>query len=134
MAEYIEPAEYSEVNGAAVVGQAYQFFSSAVKIKKIVNAPVFIGDNALIGEEEVFVDTDNEIVQRDLITNIGKYVVIGNDVFSRAVPLLDSGFSIDFSRMEVSDTPPNSPMPGAMWFNTDVGSSFIYYDNFWIEV
>lgn len=34
----------------------------------------------------------------------------------------------------VSDTPPASPTSGAMWFESDTGKTFIYYDSFWIEI
>lgn len=34
----------------------------------------------------------------------------------------------------VSSTAPTSPTQGDLWFDSDTGRMFIYYDSFWIEV
>ena len=34
----------------------------------------------------------------------------------------------------VSDTPPVSPTAGALWFESDSGLTFIYYDSSWVEI
>jgi len=34
----------------------------------------------------------------------------------------------------VSDTPPSSPSSGDLWFESDTGVTFVYYDSFWVEV
>ena len=33
----------------------------------------------------------------------------------------------------VSQTPPASPSEGDLWFESDTGKTFIYYDSFWVE-
>lgn len=33
----------------------------------------------------------------------------------------------------VSETPPSSPTVGDVWFESDTGKTFIYYDSFWVE-
>jgi hypothetical protein len=33
----------------------------------------------------------------------------------------------------VSDTPPTSPSVGDIWFESDTGKTFVYYDGFWVE-
>jgi hypothetical protein len=33
----------------------------------------------------------------------------------------------------VSDTPPASPTVGSIWFESDSGKTFVYYDSFWVE-
>ena len=33
----------------------------------------------------------------------------------------------------VSDTPPASPTVGDIWFESDSGKTFVYYDSFWVE-
>ena len=38
------------------------------------------------------------------------------------------------SSVTVSDNPPSSPVQGNIWFESDTGRVFIYYDSFWIEV
>ena len=34
----------------------------------------------------------------------------------------------------VSDTPPGSPSVGQIWYESDTGKTFVYYDSAWIEV
>jgi hypothetical protein len=34
----------------------------------------------------------------------------------------------------VSDTPPSSPSAGDLWYESDTGKTFVYYDSFWVEV
>lgn len=34
----------------------------------------------------------------------------------------------------VSDTAPSSPAAGQIWYESDTGRTFVYYDSFWIEV
>ena len=38
------------------------------------------------------------------------------------------------SKVTLSDTPPSSPSLGAIWYESDTGKMFVYYDSFWIEV
>jgi hypothetical protein len=33
----------------------------------------------------------------------------------------------------VSETPPVSPTAGDLWFESDTGKTFVYYDSFWVE-
>ena len=34
----------------------------------------------------------------------------------------------------VSDSPPSSPTAGQVWFESDTGKTFIYYDSYWVEI
>lgn len=34
----------------------------------------------------------------------------------------------------VSDIPPANPTVGDVWYNTENGLSYVYYDSFWIEI
>jgi len=34
----------------------------------------------------------------------------------------------------ISATPPSPVDPGAMWFDSDTGQTFVYYDSSWIEI
>jgi len=36
--------------------------------------------------------------------------------------------------MNVSATAPSSPNAGDLWFNSETGQTFIYYDSFWVEI
>ena len=35
--------------------------------------------------------------------------------------------------LEVSETPPSSPSEGDIWYNSQTGQTFVYYDSFWVE-
>lgn len=34
----------------------------------------------------------------------------------------------------ISDTPPSSPSAGQIWFESDTGKTFVYYDSSWVEI
>ena len=34
---------------------------------------------------------------------------------------------------QVSTTPPSSPASGDLWYNSETGQVFVYYDSYWIE-
>ena len=36
--------------------------------------------------------------------------------------------------LTVSDTAPSSPSEGDMWFESDTGATYVYYDSFWVEI
>lgn len=36
--------------------------------------------------------------------------------------------------VEISNTAPQDPSEGDLWFDSSTGSVFVYYDSFWIEV
>jgi len=36
--------------------------------------------------------------------------------------------------LEISDTQPSNPVAGDMWFESDTGSTFTYYDGSWVEL
>ena len=42
--------------------------------------------------------------------------------------------SIGVASITASDTPPVSPAAGNLWFSTDEGSLYVYYDSFWVDI
>jgi hypothetical protein len=38
------------------------------------------------------------------------------------------------SGITVSETPPSSPSAGNLWYESDSGKTFIYYDSYWVEL
>jgi hypothetical protein len=34
---------------------------------------------------------------------------------------------------DISTTPPSSPTAGDLWYNSETGQTFVYYDSFWVE-
>ena len=45
-----------------------------------------------------------------------------------------SGTSSQGINLEISDTTPASPIQGDMWFESDTGRTYTYYDGFWVEL
>ena len=41
---------------------------------------------------------------------------------------------IPSSGATVSETPPSSPTTGQVWYESDTGKTFVYYDSFWVEI
>ena len=53
---------------------------------------------------------------------------------SNAISILSSALSAQgTSSIEIATTPPASPSEGDLWFESDTGKTFIYYDSFWVE-
>lgn len=38
------------------------------------------------------------------------------------------------TRATVSDSRPSNPITGSIWYESDTGKTFVYYDNFWVEI
>lgn len=38
------------------------------------------------------------------------------------------------AKLTVSDTKPTSPSSGDLWYESDTGKTFVYYDSFWVEI
>jgi len=54
---------------------------------------------------------------------------------SNAISILSSAlYAQGASSIEIATTPPASPSSGDLWFESDTGKQFIYYDSFWIEI
>lgn len=45
-----------------------------------------------------------------------------------------AGSSTTGSSIQVSDTPPPTPLQGDLWYESDTGITYIYYDSYWIEL
>lgn len=57
----------------------------------------------------------------------GNNITLSNNTGEGATPTINSG-------MTISDTMPSSPTPGQVWYESDTGKTFVYYDSFWVEV
>lgn len=63
--------------------------------------------------------TDGQVLQYDAATSLWK----------NATSTGGGGASVS-----VSDTAPSTPTQGNLWFNSTNGKTYIYFDNFWVEV
>jgi len=55
---------------------------------------------------------------------------------SNAISILSSAISAQDvgAGVTVSDSTPSSPSSGDLWYESDTGKTFIYYDSFWVEI
>jgi hypothetical protein len=53
-----------------------------------------------------------------------------NQNFRELDGILNSGFT---ANIVVGNLPPADPLEGALWFDTNAGKMFIYYDSFWVD-
>jgi hypothetical protein len=74
-----------------------------------------------------------------LIAQTGSYETKGSGIISGSDQLtasFDSRYSISGSSegasVSVSDTPPNSPSEGDLWWKSDEGNLYVYYDGYWV--
>jgi hypothetical protein len=57
----------------------------------------------------------------------GNNITLSNNSGEGATPTINSG-------MTISDTIPSSPTNGQVWYESDTGKTFVYYDSFWVEI
>jgi hypothetical protein len=74
-----------------------------------------------------------------LIAQTGSYETKGSGIISGSDQLtasFDSRYSISGSSegasVSVSDTAPNSPSEGDLWWKSDEGNLYVYYDGYWV--
>lgn len=54
--------------------------------------------------------------------------------YSTAVGAWEGTLIVGTATITASDTPPVAPLLGNLWFNTDEGSLYVFYDSFWVDV
>ena len=129
MPVYTEPV--AEVNGLAIIGQSYTFYGNSVRIKKTISDPLTVGAVTITGEEEIYIDLSDEKTQRDLSSQIGKYISLGNSVQSQLELLGEA----NRNKTAVSSSPPPGPSStGDLWCDSNNGELYIYYDSFWVQI
>lgn len=56
----------------------------------------------------------------------GNGITLSNNSGEGSTPTINSGVT-------VSDNAPSSPTAGQVWYESDTGKTFVYYDSFWVE-
>lgn len=64
----------------------------------------------------------------DTVTDSGK-TWVWNGTYWKMVGSSNRGISL-----EISDASPSQPIEGDMWFESDTGRTFTYYDGAWVEL
>lgn len=91
----------------------YRDSANVLKTDDTFNAPALIVDS-------IEIDTTGATTNQVLAYNGTKFL-----------PTTSSGGG---GGTTVSDTPPSSPTTGQLWFESDTGKLFSYYDSAWVEV
>ena len=74
------------------------------------------------------------------VATIGTYKSVTVDTYGRVTagtnPTTLAGYGITDAQkaITISDTAPGSPAAGNLWYKSDTGAMYVYYDSFWIEV
>ena len=73
-------------------------------------------------------------IPSDLVSGSVLRTLDGTSVISSSQQILDLGFvtSSEGTSVSVSDTPPNSPSEGDLWWKSDEGNLYVYYDGYWV--
>ena len=57
-----------------------------------------------------------------------------NDVLTYNGSVWTSASASGGSTVTASTTPPSSPEPGSIWFDSSTAKTYVYYDSFWVEI
>ena len=98
----------------------------------VVTATSFIGDGSGLSGvvatgSGVEIRDDNSLVGTAATINFGNNISV---TFSSGIATVTSSGSVGGgSSVTVSDTPPGSPLPGNLWYDSTIGRGFIYYND-----
>jgi hypothetical protein len=103
------------------------------------------------GDTNLYRDGENLLTTDDVFKASGGLITLSTDgaptaALANGAIAIDTTNSVFYFRsddawnevggasIEIGDTPPASPEAGDLWFESDTGSIFVYYDSAWIEV
>ena len=99
------------------------------------------GDTNLYRDEASVLKTDDTFKSAGLYVSgtqidptgavVGDALVFNGTKFVSASVAAGGGGN---ASLTVSDTPPTGATEGDLWFESDTGKTFVYYDSFWVEV
>lgn len=99
------------------------------------------GSGSAAGDTNLYRDSANTLKTDDAFTAsslgvTGAFTLPTADGSSGQVLRTDGSGSVTWvtAGVQVSDTPPSSPVTGDLWFESDTGDVMVYYDNTWVDV
>jgi hypothetical protein len=109
------------------------------------------GPGNVAGDTNLYRDGENLLTTDDVFKASGGLITLSTDgaptaALANGAIAIDTTNSVFYFRsdnawnevdgasIEIGDTPPASPEAGDLWFESDTGSIFVYYDSAWIEV
>ena len=119
---------------------------SFARLKVEAGGRITWGDGAGAGDTNLYRDSASVLKTDDTFKAAGLFVA-GTEIDTNGATLGDAlvyngtkfvSASVAAgggnASLTVSDTPPLGPDEGDLWFESDSGKTFVYYDSFWVEV
>lgn len=119
---------------------------SFARLKVEAGGRITWGDGAGAGDTNLYRDSASVLKTDDTFKAAGLFVA-GTEIDTNGATLGDAlvyngtkfvSASVAAgggnASLTVSDTPPVGPDEGDLWFESDSGKTFVYYDSFWVEV
>ncbi len=103
----------------------YRSSASALMLEGELTASLGIATRVVSGSPAFFMPNGSILVDQN---SESLYFRVNNQWVAAG-----TGTGSGNASLTVSDTPPASPEAGDLWFESDTGKVFVYYDSFWIE-
>jgi hypothetical protein len=120
---------------------------SFARLKVEAGGRITWGDGAGAGDTNLYRDAASVLKTDDTFKSAGLYVagtqidptgaVIGDALVFNGTKFVSASVAAGGTgnaSLTVSDTPPTGAEEGDLWFESDSGKTFVYYDSFWVEV
>lgn len=103
----------------------YRSSASALMLEGELTASLGIATRVVSGSPAFFMPNGSILVDQN---SESLYFRVNNQWVAAG-----TGTGSGNASLTVSDTPPADPEAGDLWFESDTGKVFVYYDSFWIE-
>lgn len=120
---------------------------SFARLKVEAGGRITWGDGSGAGDTNLYRDAASVLKTDDTFKSAGLYVagtqidptgaVIGDALIFNGTKFVSASVAAGGggnASLTVSDTPPGGATEGDLWFESDTGKTFVYYDSFWVEV
>lgn len=113
------------------------------RIKVDAGGKVTWGDGSIAGDTNLYRDSADVLKTDDTFKTLALFV--DNIEIDPAGAVTGNALVFDGSKfapgeggggasISISDTAPSSPEAGDLWYESDTGSTFVYYDSYWVEI
>lgn len=119
---------------------------SFARLKVEAGGRITWGDGAGAGDTNLYRDAASVLKTDDTFKSAGLYVAgtqidptgatVGDALVFNGTKFVSASVASGSGNasLTVSDTPPVGAEAGDLWFESDTGKTFVYYDSFWVEV
>jgi hypothetical protein len=119
---------------------------SFARLKVEAGGRITWGDGAGSGDTNLYRDSASVLKTDDTFKSAGLYVAgtqidptgatVGDALVFNGTKFVSASVASGSGNasLTISDTPPVGAEAGDLWFESDTGKTFVYYDSFWVEV